>query len=91
MKMVTWKDMGMDLFFWLRVAAENDQQKNIITTDVKNNGFNRAEQQIERKKKELGRSYGPVMPHLDKLDAIFWSKSARLTGNSASPSNSYTD
>lgn len=69
--MATRKDTEIDLFLQAWAVAETGSPNNVITAALKNNGFNRIEAQIGRKKKELSRSYKLLRPDLDKLDTNF--------------------
>ncbi|CAI9720061.1 Hypothetical predicted protein [Octopus vulgaris] len=65
-----WEKKELDFLLRAWIIASGDPPNNIITAALKNNGFHRTIDQIERKKGEFIRSYMLIRPHIKTLDHI---------------------
>ncbi|CAI9725084.1 Hypothetical predicted protein [Octopus vulgaris] len=65
-----WEKKELNLLLRAWTIACGDPPNNIITAALKNNGFHRTIDQIERKKNEFIRSYMLIRPHIKTLDNI---------------------
>ncbi|CAI9717979.1 Hypothetical predicted protein [Octopus vulgaris] len=65
-----WEKKELNLLLRAWTIASGNPPNNIITAALKNNGFHRTIDQIERKKSEFIRSYMLIKPHIKTLDNI---------------------
>ncbi|CAI9735850.1 Hypothetical predicted protein [Octopus vulgaris] len=77
----TWEKKELDRLLRAWTIASGDPPNSIITAALKNNGFPRTIDQIERKKGEFIRSYMLIRPHIKTLDNIIENYCGKVDGD----------